>query len=61
MERDLEDQALGVLLWASARQKGGTGGVLKHLPNTLVGLGRALEILVGADLLADVLTLFSRY
>ena len=35
----------------------GAGSVLKHLADTLVGLGRALEVLVGTDLLADLLTL----
>lgn len=38
-------------------QQGSTRGVLKHLPDTLVGLGRAFEILVGTNLLADLLTL----
>lgn len=31
--------------------------MLEHLADTLVGLGRALEVLVGTDLLADLLTL----
>lgn len=31
--------------------------MLKHLADALVGPGRALEVLVGADLLADFLTL----
>lgn len=34
--------------------------MLKHLADTLVGLGRALEVLVGTNLLADLLTLFRR-
>jgi hypothetical protein len=34
--------------------------VLEDLANTLVGLGRALEVLVGLDLLADLLTLLRR-
>lgn len=35
----------------------GASSVLKHLTDTLVGLCRTLEVLVGADLLADLLTL----
>jgi hypothetical protein len=31
--------------------------MLENLTNALVGLGRALKILVGADLLANLLTL----
>jgi hypothetical protein len=31
--------------------------VLEHFPDTLVGLGGALEILLGTNLLADVLGL----
>lgn len=54
---DLEDQALGVLLRARAREQGSTSGVLENLPDTLIGLGRTLEVLVGANLLANVLTL----
>jgi hypothetical protein len=34
--------------------------VLEYLADTLVGLGRALEVLVGANLLADVLALLGR-
>jgi hypothetical protein len=33
--------------------------VLEHLSHTLVGLGGALEVLRGADLLADILGLES--
>lgn len=58
MVRDpLQDQALVLLAAAFPLQQGGAGGVLKHLPDALVGLGRALEVLVCADLLADLLTL----
>jgi hypothetical protein len=48
-----------VLLAAApgAGQQGSASGVLEHLADTLVCLGRALEVLVGADLLADLLTL----
>lgn len=53
----LQDAALLVLGAAAARQQGGTGGVLENFADALVGLGRALEVLVGADLLADFLTL----
>jgi hypothetical protein len=44
-------------LAAAAGQESSAGCVLKHLADTLVGLGRALEVLVGANLLADLLTL----
>lgn len=53
----LQDQALVLLVAPIPLQQGGTRGVLKHLPDALVGLGRALEVLVGTDLLADLLTL----
>jgi hypothetical protein len=43
-----------------ARQQSSAGGVLKHLTNTLVGLGGALQVLVGANLLANLLALFRR-
>lgn len=56
----LEQVALVLLAAASAaRQKGGTSGVLKDLTDSLVRLGRALEVLVGADLLANLLTLYA--
>lgn len=42
---------------AGLGQKCGAGSVLEHLTDTLVGLGRALEVLVGTDLLADLLSL----
>jgi len=42
---------------AFAGQESGSGRVLEHLADALVGLGRALEVLVGANLLADLLTL----
>lgn len=35
-----------------------TGSGLEDLTDTLVGAGRALKVLVGTDLLADLLTLF---
>lgn len=54
---DLKDQALLVALGALARQEGRARSMLKHLADALVGPGRALEVLVGADLLADFLTL----
>lgn len=38
-------------------QQGRAGGSLEDLAHTLVGAGRALEVLVGTDLLADFLTL----
>lgn len=42
---------------AGARQKGSAGSMLKHLTDTLIRLGRTLEVLVSRDLLADLLTL----
>lgn len=55
----LQQLALALVLAtvAAAREKGSAGGVLEHLADALVGLGRALEVLVGTDLLADLLTL----
>jgi hypothetical protein len=46
-------------LAGAAGQKSSAGGVLKHLADTLVGLGRALKVLVGTNLLANFLTLLS--
>ena len=43
----------------ATRQQGSPSSVLEDLPDTLVGLGRALEVLVGTNLLANLLTLFS--
>jgi hypothetical protein len=57
----LQDKALGVVLLASlAGQESRSGRVLEHLTDALVGLGRALEVLVGANLLADLLALFKK-
>lgn len=54
----LEQVALVLLAAApGAGQQSSASGVLEHLADTLVRLGRALEVLVGADLLADLLTL----
>ena len=52
----LEDHA-SLLLLAGAGQKGGTSGVLEDFTDALVRLGRALQVLVGTNLLADILTL----
>ena len=57
--RSLQDQALLLLLLPS--EEGGARGVLKHLPHALVGLGRALEVFLGANLLADVFGLQLRW
>jgi hypothetical protein len=54
----LQNAALLVLLAAVAGQESSTGSMLEHLTNALVGLGRALKVLVGTDLLANLLTLF---
>jgi hypothetical protein len=52
----LQDQALLRLLLFPGEQ-GGPRGVLEYLSDTLVRLGRALEVLLGADLLAHILGL----
>lgn len=59
MSCPLQDQALLVAaLAAAAREESGARGVLENLTDTLVGPGRALEVLVGTNLLADLLTLW---
>lgn len=52
----LQDHATRLLL-ALPGEESGTGGVLKHLSHALVGLGGALEVLLCANLLADILGL----
>jgi hypothetical protein len=52
----LQDQALLRLLLFPGEQ-GSPCGVLKHLPDALVRLCGALKVLLGADLLADILGL----
>lgn len=54
----LQDCALGLLLLFPGEQ-GSSCGVLEYLPDTLVGLRRALEVLLGTNLLADILGLKS--
>ena len=54
----LQDEALVALLASLLGEKSGTGCVLKDLANTLVGLCGTLEILVGTNLLPDLLSLF---
>jgi len=49
----LEDAAL-LAFTLFAGQERGAGCVLKDLPNTLVGLGRALKILLRTNLLGDI-------
>jgi hypothetical protein len=57
----LENQALLVALASAAsREESSASSVLEHLTNALVGLGRALEVLVGANLLTNLLTLFKQ-
>jgi hypothetical protein len=55
----LQDRALALLagLALADLQEGSTGSGLEDLTDTLVGTGRALEVLVGTNLLADLLTL----
>lgn len=54
----LQDGAF--LLLVFPREQRGARGVLKHLPYAFVGLGRALEVFLGSNLLADVFGLFGR-
>ena len=53
---NLQNQAL-LALATLACQKSRTSCGLEHLTNTVVGLGRAFEIFVCTNLLADFLTL----
>lgn len=54
----LQDKALLVAaLAAGAGHEGGTSGVLKDLTDTVAGSGRALQVLVGSDLLSNGLSL----
>lgn len=46
-----------LLRLAALGDEGGAGGVLKDLTDAVVGLGGAFEVLVGANLLADILGL----
>lgn len=52
----LQDQAL-LAFTALSGQQSSTGGAFKDFANSLVGLGRAFEVFVGTDLLADFLAL----
>jgi hypothetical protein len=52
----LQDQALLRLLLFPSEQ-GSSCSVLEYLPDTLVRLCRALEVLLGTNLLADILGL----
>lgn len=49
-----------LLAAAFSLQQSSASGMLKHFPDTLVGLGRALEVLVGANLLPYFLSLFEK-
>lgn len=54
----LQNLASALLLRAGTSSKeGSTSCVLEHLPNSLAGSSRALEILLGADLLSNSHTL----
>lgn len=54
----LQDEALVLALASLLGEKSSTGCVLKDLANTLVGLCGTLKILVGTNLLPDLLSLF---
>lgn len=54
----LQDLALVLGLASLLGEESGTGCVLKDLANTLVGLCGTLKILVGTNLLPDLLSLF---
>lgn len=54
----LQNQAL-LALTTLAGEQCGAGSGLENLTHAMVGLGRALEVFVGTDLLADFLTLSS--
>ncbi len=55
----LQNRALALLagLALADLQEGSAGSGLEDLTDTLVGTGRALQVLVGTNLLADLLTL----
>lgn len=54
----LQNKALLVAALAGgARHESSAGGVLKDLADTLAGSGRALQVLVGTDLLGNSLSL----
>jgi hypothetical protein len=51
----LQDQALlAAATPLLSRGEGSTGSVLKDLTDTLVGLGRALDVLLGTNLILDL-------
>jgi len=54
---DLQNQALGLFLASPPGEQGSPGGVFEYLPNALVCLCGALEVLLGTNLLADILSL----
>lgn len=54
----LQNEALVLLAAGLLGEKGGASCVLEDLADSLVGLCGTLEVLVGADLLANLLTLF---
>jgi hypothetical protein len=53
----LQDQALCTALLLLSGEESGPGGVFEYFSDTLVGLGRALEVLLGTNLLAHILGL----
>ena len=52
MQNNLQDQTLLLLLLPG--EQCGASGVLENLADAFIGLGGALEVFLGADLLADV-------
>ena len=55
MVNSLQDHALLLLLLAG--EQSSACGVLEDFPHALIGLGGALEVLLCADLLTDILGL----
>jgi len=55
---DLQNQALGLFLASPPGKKSSPGGVFEYLPDALICLCGALEVLLGTNLLADILGLW---
>lgn len=55
---DLQNQALRLFLASPPGEEGSPGGVFEYLPDALVCLCGALEVLLGTNLLTDILGLW---